>query len=393
MPYIPTTQLMQPLQPVSMVVLFDQVLTADAATFDVQNIPSGYKHLLITGMARTTEAAVGSSATIRLNNDSGANYDGERLTAADTVVTGIGTVAGTSFAINIPGASAHSGAASPFAIEIPGYADTTFHKSLLVRSGLVEDTAADSRIDLRAIRWRSTSAINRVTLTAGSGNLLAGSRLTIYGMGGQSQDTVVSPDGWTATPDTWTYASATTFTVNGDHTAKFSKGTRIRLIQSGSQKYFVVVDNSYSAGVTTVTITGGSDYTLANAVITDNFYSYAANPQGYPTWFNYVPPNETGWSDANPWLTAKFSVLGKVCTLEIYGEGTSDSTSTSFDAPIATTDTSLYYQAVIRNNGTFAVGRMFFNSSIQIIANPSITGGTWTASGTKTVSFVLPYEI
>lgn len=201
----------------------------------------------------------------------------------------------------------------------------------------------------------------------------------------------VGTDGWTSdTSTTWTYVSSTSFKVSGsDVTARFPKGTRLRLKQGAGYKYFIVTASSFSTD-TTVTITGGSDYSLANASITDNYYSYQASPQGYPDWFNYTPANVTGWS-GSPFLTARFRVLGRTCLLTVIGDGTSNSTSTQFDAPIATTDTNLYFSTIVRNNGTFAQGRYFFNTSTQLLFNANITGGAWTASGQKTVSFFLEY--
>src|SRR3990167_2428347 len=39
-------------------------------------------------------------------------------------------------------------------------------------------------------------------------------------------------DGWIADGATWTYVSATTFTVSGDVTAQFRKGTKLKLTQT-----------------------------------------------------------------------------------------------------------------------------------------------------------------
>src|SRR5574337_227963 len=87
-------------------------------------------------------------------------------------------------------------------------------------------------------------------------------------------------EGWWSAAQTWTYASATTFTVSGDVTAKYTIGTKLRLKQGGAYKYFYVIGATYSAPNTTVTVTGGSDYSLANAAITDGYLSYAETPQG-----------------------------------------------------------------------------------------------------------------
>ncbi len=99
-------------------------------------------------------------------------------------------------------------------------------------------------------------------------------------------------DGWTPAAETWTYASASTFTVSGNQTVKYSKGTRLKFMQT-TTKYAVVVGSSYSSPDTTVTILINSDYTIANAAISANYYSYAVNPQGYPGWFAVVAP--TTW--------------------------------------------------------------------------------------------------
>lgn len=88
-------------------------------------------------------------------------------------------------------------------------------------------------------------------------------------------------DGWCYDTDTWVYVSATSFKVTGkDVRYKFPKGTKIKLVQT-TTKYFYVVATAYSTD-TTITVTGGSDYTLANAAISGQAYSYAASPQDYP---------------------------------------------------------------------------------------------------------------
>lgn len=92
---------------------------------------------------------------------------------------------------------------------------------------------------------------------------------------------------WIADTLTWTYASPTTITIAGDVTARFPPGTRIRYTQT-TVKYGVVVGSSYSAPSTTLAITGGTSYVLANAAIGSPAYSYVSAPPGYPGWFNYI---------------------------------------------------------------------------------------------------------
>ena len=93
---------------------------------------------------------------------------------------------------------------------------------------------------------------------------------------------------------TWTYASASTFTVAGDQRAIFQKGTLLKFDQT-TTKYAVVGSSSYSSPNTTVNIIVNTDYTIASAAITNPYYSYAANPQGWPGWFAWSP-TLTGYS-------------------------------------------------------------------------------------------------
>lgn len=143
-------------------------------------------------------------------------------------------------------------------------------------------------------------------------------------------------DGWEDdTADTWTYASGSgggtaTFTIAGvDRTAVLTPGTRIKLTQT-TVKYFVVISSSFSTN-TTVTITAGSDYTLANAAISANFHSYVLNPQGYPGWFNFAPAT-SGVTSAGG--VARFCVNGRLVVLALNVTGTSNSTTKQITLPI-----------------------------------------------------------
>lgn len=95
-----------------------------------------------------------------------------------------------------------------------------------------------------------------------------------------SDAAAASTDGWIAAGETWTYVSATTFTITGDKSAKYYPGMRLKLTQT-TPKYFIVVAVTVSTD-TTITVYGGSDYTLANAAITSPYYSTAKTPAGFP---------------------------------------------------------------------------------------------------------------
>lgn len=123
-------------------------------------------------------------------------------------------------------------------------------------------------------------------------------------------------DGWVDPSETWTYASATTFTVPGDQTSKYTVGLKIKLTQT-TVKYFYVLKSEYSDPNTTVTISGGVDYTLANAAISDNYYSRVQSPSGFPDWFEYTPTFSSAGTSAslgNGTLSGIFRMDGKLVT-------------------------------------------------------------------------------
>lgn len=103
---------------------------------------------------------------------------------------------------------------------------------------------------------------------------------------------VTGSDGWTGAGETWTYASTTTnagttttysgtITISGDKTTKYSVGMRVKFTQT-SIKYGVITNVVYSTPNTTLTVFFGTDYSLANAVITDPYWSAQKTPFGFP---------------------------------------------------------------------------------------------------------------
>ena len=138
-------------------------------------------------------------------------------------------------------------------------------------------------------------------------------------------------DGWIDANETWTYASATSFTISGDLTGKYQKGDKIKLTQT-TVKYFYVVSVSYSAPNTTITITSGTGYTLVSAAISANFYSKVENPQGFPHWFNYTPTYGASGSMTYGSVTttyAKFKIAGNTVSVGIRVTGTTGGTASN----------------------------------------------------------------
>lgn len=125
--------------------------------------------------------------------------------------------------------------------------------------------------------------------------------------------------GWQTETATCTYASATTFTVAGDQRTRYSKGTRIKLVQGANTKYGTVISSAYSTS-TTVTLAPNSDYSIANAAIDAMYYSYQASPQGYPTYFNFTvtPTCPSGTAPTYSTSQGTFSVNGGTVVVQYY---------------------------------------------------------------------------
>lgn len=89
-------------------------------------------------------------------------------------------------------------------------------------------------------------------------------------------------DGWISAGETWTYASSSTFTVNADVTGKYQINDKLKLTQTTVKHFRITAVSTYSGGNTTITVDGFGISTVANAAISNNFYSKMDNPQGFP---------------------------------------------------------------------------------------------------------------
>jgi len=135
----------------------------------------------------------------------------------------------------------------------------------------------------------SHSGSNPVTISATTYTHASGTKFLIDNTNGYYQglakgyESQVATTGWVSFNATATYASASSFTLVGDWTDRLAVGDKIKLT-NGSVKYFYLTAVAYSSPNTTVTVTGGTDYTVASAAITANYYS-KGNAVGFPTAF------------------------------------------------------------------------------------------------------------
>jgi hypothetical protein len=151
-------------------------LSSPATTLTFSSIPQTYTDLILVCNLGQVAAA---NVALQFNGDTGANYD-------STIGYGLGTTGIASGAYtNLNGAYGLNGAGQlPNSIIASGwinifsYSSTAVYKSMLSRyanNDLPEITNFTST-------WRNTAAITSMTVYSYSGNYLAGSSFTLYGI-------------------------------------------------------------------------------------------------------------------------------------------------------------------------------------------------------------------
>lgn len=169
-----------------MALLYDNTLLANTASIDTgaSGIAQTHDHLLVLMVLRSTQAVTEAGGFMQFNADAGSNYDKQSFLVDNTTVTGVISLAQTQYVLTFLGASAQAGAFGALEFWIPAYRQTTAHKSFTTKMVAIEDTAGDCRTEMGGGRWRSTAAISRLAVGPASGNLLAGSRVSIFGIRG-----------------------------------------------------------------------------------------------------------------------------------------------------------------------------------------------------------------
>ncbi len=184
---------------------------------------------------------------------------------------------------------------------------------------VIKTPATSSAVNEITVTNAATTGFPAISATGDDSNL----DLNILGKGTGSGRFAGIYDGWVAAHETWTYASATTFTCSASLAAMLRLGDKIKLTQT-TVKYFSVV----SISGTTVTITGGTDYSLVNAAITLPFYSHELTPTEFPGQFNYTP-TWTNFTVGNGTLNySNFSIVAKEISFKFkFTLGTTSSAS------------------------------------------------------------------
>ena len=194
--------------------------------------------------------------------------------------------------------------------------------------------------------------------------------------------------GWADFPIIPTYVSSTSIKFSGvDYTGIIQKGDKLTINQSG-YKYFYITGVSFSTD-TTVTVTGGSSYSVSNAAITIPQFSKQNSPQGFPLVFSWTP-DFTGFSSKPTTTSAYFSISNGFVYVFFKQNSTGTSNATTFTItgfPVSHSYddniTGVRLFTGMDNSANFAPSYGFLQGTTLTLQKTFANNSSWTSSGSK----------
>lgn len=145
---------------------------SSTASYTFSSIPATYTDLVVV----TNSSQTSGQIYFRLNGDTGSNYSYTALEGNGTSGSSYRLTNRTLVYISYSGETFNSIQMNGI-LNFQDYANTTTNKSFFWRSNDASlQTAAFTGL------WRSTSAINSITLSSSVDNFIAGSTFTLYGI-------------------------------------------------------------------------------------------------------------------------------------------------------------------------------------------------------------------
>lgn len=150
-------------------------LASAQANLEFSSISSAYTDLVVvyTLIAETAS----SDMYLRVNNDSATNYSNNILWGNGSTTGSNRFASAAQIRINYVTDVLTTARTTILVCNFNNYSNTTQNKTVTYKAGLGSDG-----LDYGAGLWRSTSAINRITLFLLSGNWGIGSTATLYGI-------------------------------------------------------------------------------------------------------------------------------------------------------------------------------------------------------------------
>lgn len=159
-------------------------LSASAASITFTGIPSGYKHLQIRGISRSTRSNSNNNIYIGLNGDTTTgNYNahwlsGDGASASSSQLSGV-TGMGSIYSINVA-ATSTANVFGGVIIDILDYANTNKYKTMRTLSGY--DANGSGNVGLFSGLWLNTAAVTSINLLTYYDQYATYSSFALYGI-------------------------------------------------------------------------------------------------------------------------------------------------------------------------------------------------------------------
>lgn len=163
----------------------DVTLGASATSVNLSAIPSGFRSLCLRVVGRSSAAGATDNIRVQVNGDTAANYDYQVLSTSGGALSAAEAYGAT--AVVMVGFSTAASPANRFGsceLWVPDYVSAGEKSMLLVNNRFKGDLVADLTVQSIAAFWRSTAVVSSLQLTMTSGQFVAGSRFTLYALGG-----------------------------------------------------------------------------------------------------------------------------------------------------------------------------------------------------------------
>ncbi len=169
-----------------MVLLKEAVLAADGQ-IDITAIPATSTHLWIIGsFFRAGASIISDNVNLQFNGDAAANYDMQSMRDVNAVLGGVQAQGATNarWAQFLHTAPLFANQTAIGQLWIPYYSRTDRFKEWFGLAGWDDPAAGSGRVTNNVGHWRSTAAINRVTVLGDAGltNFGPGTRVSVYGL-------------------------------------------------------------------------------------------------------------------------------------------------------------------------------------------------------------------
>jgi hypothetical protein len=159
--------------------LQEVVLGSPAASVAFASIPGTFASLNVVASLVLDSGSI-ASVLMRLNSDSGGNYDWQHQSAVAAVTSAAESIADTAIKVGEV-----SGAVANCALDIlvPCYAGGSSQRVVMAMAAMKSANGAGGMKRFGSVGWwRNNTAINRIDLSPATGNFNPGSIFTLYGL-------------------------------------------------------------------------------------------------------------------------------------------------------------------------------------------------------------------